>query len=500
MGGIIIIATADDKQCRPIKGLSPFVSPSVMTHFIFQEFQYILRTFDPKLQQIQKITRVSPNELKKNPEIKMTFKKLLLEICNFVDKVDDDNIPEDTMCCFPRNEACHEAQKKIVQRMKRQNINKWIERTCIDNESTRLQMNSTKAKLSTSRLLDSKGSKLPRVLAFFPCATFEFTYNDPKSKFFRSQLCMILNELPSKKIIEDFSPITVCAAPPGINAPPCQKPTARELDDLGWSKVIIGKHPERKLKLGMNGHTAIRTQYALRHRIAITVHGIMGSTVNNLAVEVGTDPKKSIWEAAMVVVILSRTRMGNGLYFIGEKNDVIDALWNALLREDHFKQYVTHVRGQLCGSKTSQGTFIIDACKNFPFRSKDIMLPCAQTICCYMLISTIDNNVEYVGWTNDLPARFNKHNSSSHASNSTNRDHLKPWMLYAYVSGFGSYHSARQFENAWQNEIERLQIRLRGMATPDDKLYSSRMFHTEEKLCVLKIGDEKQKLLHNNNS
>ena len=488
MGGIMIVATADDKQCKPIKGLPPFISPSVMTHFVFYELNTILRTLDSNLQQIQRITRMSPSTLTNDPTLRQKFKNLLLNTCNFVKEVDDDMIPEDSMYCFPRNEACFAAQDKIIKRMKRQYHRKTIERKAIDKESTRLQMNPVNAKTSTSKLLDKSGSKLPRTLTFYPYALFEFTYNDPKCKFFKSQLCMLLDEIPSLETIADFKPIQVYAAPPGINVPPSTKPTAEELLILGWTKVLIGKHPERKVKLRMNGHTAIRQQYALRHRIAVTVHGIMGSTVNNLAIEVGMNPKKAIWEAAMVVVLLSRTRTANGLYFIGEPYDVVDALWNALLREDQFKQYVSHVREKLCDPTKSNKCFTIDAAKNFPFRSKDIILPTANTICCYILISTVDNKTDYIGWTNDLSARFNKHNSSSYASEATDRDHLKPWMLFGYISGFSSKTAARQFESRWQRKIELLQVQLKGQSTPDDKLHIAESIETEEKLCSLKIG------------
>lgn len=496
-GGVLLVTTMDIKQLKPIKGLPPLLNPSMISSFRYHEFKVILRTFDKPLQRLQQISRMPASYLRSSPEIKDEIKHLLVEAkCNFIKNIDDPKIPQDAVYCFPRNETCARVEKQVLRKLTQKFGKMVVCSKSIDMEETRLQVIPVAASKTTSRALDAHNIKLPSKLYFFPFAVYEFTHNCPNHRFFTSQLCMILKKLPTQEDLNNWIDIEVYVAPPGTNIPPCDKPTERKLFGAGWSKIKVGKHPERKYKLGYNGLVGMRCQYALRHHISLTIHAIMGSTVHKLVVEIGTRHKISLWEAAQVVVLLSRTRFGKDIFFIGELEDVADAIWNALLKKDQFTDYIGYIVKQLTArsSDEEKSSFAIDVCKMHPFRSKDIQLPRVGENCCYILVSSKDNECSYVGWTNDLSARLNKHNSASYASEATFREHLKPWCLFAYVIGFDSKSTAMKFETRWQGSQKILQGRTGKSLSYEDKLglvydlANDHLRSTGEKLKLMKIG------------
>ena len=497
-GGVILITTMDIKQLKPVRGLPPLLSPSMISCFRYHEFKVILRTFDKALQRLQEISRMSASFLRDNEQMKDEIKNLLCDAkCNFVKSINDPSIPSDAIYTFPRNETCSKVEKQVLARMVEQFGSNVSSSISIDTEETRLQVAAVPASVSTVRALDAHSIKLPSKLLFFPFALYQFTYNDSNHGFFTSQLCMILQTIPTQEDLNEWRDIDVYAAAPGIDIPPCDEPTEEQLLTAGWTKVSIGKHPDRKYKLGYNGLVGMRTQYALRHHISLTIHAIMGATVHKLVVEIGTQRKMSLWEAAQVVVILSRTRFGRDIFFVGQLDDVVEAIWNALLKKDQFTDYIGHIVQKLTTNATSSeeqsSCFTINACDMHPFRSKDIALPRAGDICCYILVSSKDNECTYIGWTTDLQARLNKHNSTIRAAEATYREDLKPWCLYAYVVGFDSKTTAMRFETLWQGAVSWGQHRWHEQSYVDKvglvhELAKQHKHATGERLGLITIG------------
>lgn len=162
-----------------------------------------------------------------------------------------------------------------------------------------------------------------------------------------------------------------------------------------------------------------------------------------------------LWEAAQVIVLLSRTRFPQDIWFIGPWEVTIQVLWNALLCTDQFSLYVSHLLDTLCQDITSSPrVFIIDQVHWHPFRPCDMELPRPNEYCCYILASRRQTNVTYVGYTSNMRRRYDEHNSKAGGSASTRRLNLKPWGLLAYVVGFYSKHDAMVFEAKWKIQIE----------------------------------------------
>jgi hypothetical protein len=69
-----------------------------------------------------------------------------------------------------------------------------------------------------------------------------------------------------------------------------------------------------------------RLQYGFHHRIAATIHAVMGSEFNRLITLVSrTDSRYHLWEKEQAVVLLSRTFTARDPIFVEDKVDTINA-------------------------------------------------------------------------------------------------------------------------------------------------------------------------------
>jgi hypothetical protein len=468
-GGVLTIATMDVRQLKPIRGLPPILCPAMLCSFVFHRYYVSLRTLDPALQKIQEITRMSSTELKKDG-VREDFCKLLQDNCNFVDSMNDTHIPETAVYCFGRHAPCRRAEAKVLRKVKAKYSNRLATRRSIDWEETKLQSSPVMASTATSLTLDRRMKNL-RELILFPYGIYELTYNDPKGKFFQSQLCILLDAVPAQDDLDSWKEIEVYRAPHGVDEIPALPISQEELLQLGWVKVKLGRAPEQRQNLGNHGLNAWREQYGLKYRIALTIHSVMGSTVPVMVTQVGTGKEESLWEAAQVVVLLSRTRFAKDIYFIGNADEVGGVLFEALLRGDQYGEYVAYLLDTLCNGATSEDGFTIDQTREVnPFRPKDSSLPFANEHCCYFLVSLADTSATYIGRSSNLRKRLNAHNSERGGSSFTDRQHLKPWGLLGYVVGFDSGHQMNRFESSWQLLVDSKQHRAHGSLSATAKM------------------------------
>ena len=90
-----------------------------------------------------------------------------------------------------------------------------------------------------------------------------------------------------------------------------------------------------------------------------------------------------------------------------------------------------------------------------PFRPIDIQLPDDGTGVVYIIISCQYPDISYIGQTINLSRRIDQHNSRC-GSYQTSSVELQPWLLLAYVAGFGNSVSKRKaFESQWKQARER---------------------------------------------
>jgi predicted GIY-YIG superfamily endonuclease len=187
----------------------------------------------------------------------------------------------------------------------------------------------------------------------------------------------------------------------------------------------------------------------LRHHVATTVHSAIGHTMTSIATELTA--VAGVWERAMVVVLISRVCFAKDLIFVGSKDENVEALLNGLRIRCQYDDYMNHIVNVLSGTAVPGGLGPIEL-TNHPCRPRDITLPSDRSGFVYLLVSVKDGATLYVGMTQNLPLRLNQHNSG-YGSRGTMSTSLRPWALYAYVTGFAGQRSLMaRFESAWQGQ------------------------------------------------
>ena len=176
-----------------------------------------------------------------------------------------------------------------------------------------------------SNALDYK-LKEPISLLFFKGAVYQFTYNE-KKKFTQSQLGLIV-DFPSQNDLDYCKAISILVAPPGMKVLEydIEKPHEEYISE-GWSPQYVGIAPERPQNVNMNMRGE-RRQYGLKHHLTSTVHASMGDTLNSLVTEISNQNDDfRLWDKAQAIVLLSRTRIGSDIIFVGDKTQTINALY-----------------------------------------------------------------------------------------------------------------------------------------------------------------------------
>jgi predicted GIY-YIG superfamily endonuclease len=473
MGGILVISTMDLLQLKPVDGLPPIFSPSMICSFKYILYEMPLRTTDPDLKRIQQITRMTKKQLTENGSIKNEFYEKLKARCNFVSDIEHAPDGNDVVYCFARHEPCKTAEKKVIKKKinsLKLNCVPFLIKKATDWEETRTQINPTRARESTSKRLDIL-SRPSRELLFAPLMPYEVTYNDSKGgQFFHGQLCVLPESIPDQEHIDAWKDIEVLLAPVGCDSVPTQTLSDDLLLKNGWKRVRVAKEPTRKYNLGNNGLVGQREQYGLRHRICVTIHAIMGSTVSKLVTEVGTKEYNNIWEAAMVIVLLSRTRKPEDITFIGAEKETLNGLWHALLVGGRYIEIARMILDSLTDKKINQNHYYLDR-NDLIFRQYITVFPPKGNTVVYMLVSLKDCTTIYTGCTSHLRRRLNEHNSASGGSKGTGGVHrtLNPWAVIAFVKGFRDKYDAMSFEGRWKTMVSNYEKLSVGTFSAEDR-------------------------------
>ena len=441
MGGIFVFCTMDHLQLLPFHGTPVLLSMYVITDFTFIRLVESVRAAkDAALRAIIQYTRLT--YWTKNDE--HNFAKLLENNCLFVKTFDDPLIPNDAVFVFGRKEPCRAAEAILMERMKRLYPNEYQLINCHDEEST-TGGNWHDASEGTRLRLD-RNIKQRRQLVLYPRARFEFTHV-VKNKFNQGQLALLL-DVPPDEIINNQRALEVYKAPSGVkHFPPDSNCTSEQLITNGWIKVKITFETTSTEQVGRRLQ-ARRTQYGIKPRVSSTIHACMGSTLPAIVTAVvavtGMPYDFSLWEAAMVVVLLSRTRYANQIIFVGDKKETVAHLIKILTSKQHrFVRYITQLLEKLCGERTD----IQILQQPTAFRPKDTIVTSVPGV--YLIVSTKHPKISYIGETKSLNERLQKHNSGQ-GPNATSHFGLLPFAMFAYVVGFQNKGERLYFESLWK--------------------------------------------------
>ena len=458
MGGVLVFATLDECQLRPVDGRPPLLSPHILTSFEFCGLDYSVRAArDPDLRRIIDITRM-PKRLR-TAAVRREFKRLVATKCTFVDNWDDPRLTMDILRMFAKHRARADAERRLLARMKVQYRGNILCVRSVDFESS-TESNWVEARSATTRLISRK-VKEPSRLYFYPHAVFQVTFTRD-GQFSQSQLA-VLAEMPSAEDICEFRPVLVYVAPEGMKAIPSGLSTESDFLNLGFQKRQIGTAPERSTYVGL-GILGKRRQYGLRHRLAATIHAGMGQDLPALVTCVTGDSMYHLFQREQVVVLLSRTHFAKDIIFVGDCNKTAEALADMLDKDGPYSEYMEYLVRKLVHHSSERGPSV-DLTTRHPYCAMNIEVPNDNSGFSYLLASVAkgaEGRVTYIGQTDNLVVRLKSHKLSAGPS-ATADPGLKPWAVLAYVSGFeGAGKPERMyFERLWQAARDRMNVKRR---------------------------------------
>ena len=440
LGGILCFATVDILQLLPFRGTPLLLSMNMLTDFRFLELNESVRAAnDQNLRRLCQLTRTS----QWTDQLENEFKNLVSQHCSFVESFDGSSIPQDAVFVFGRKAPCRKIEETILGKLQRESQGSVIFSQSCDEESTTAS-DWKSAGIAVSNKLSQK-TKWQRNLSLFNKGRYEFIYNS-KGRFQQGQLALLL-EVDRNAIVEKRS-IAVYAAPPGCRSfPPLDDCTSSYLEQNNWTKIQVPQStsPNQEVAKGVIGR---RTQYGIRLRVASTIHSSMGSTLPALVTCITTSPSDpelnyTLWQAAQVVVLLSRTKACKDIYFVGNRNVVPNELLRVLKVPDPFLPHIRDLVSKLCDQNGE--TPILPS--GLTYRPCDIVLP--ETSAVYALVSTNACEYYYIGETKDIRNRLQQHNTGN-GTKYTNNPSLRPWAMLGYVYGFDNRPERQSFEQIWK--------------------------------------------------
>jgi len=449
-GGMLVFASMDALQLRPVDGRPPLLSPQMTTCFDFLPLDHSVRAAQcPALQRLVQICRLSRLEL--TEDIHREFVQLITGSCTFVADWDDPRLRPHMLRMFATHNARREAEARLMAAVRRRYGTQLVEITSTDREAS-VEGNWVEASSATSSVL-TKLVKEPRELYFYPGAIYEITYNRP-GHHAQSQLA-VLAEVPTLSQARSFEPVRLYVAPEGMKAIPTDLKTEDDFLRAGFKIDTVGQAPSHIKYIGL-GFQAKREQYGLRPRIAATIHAGMGQDLPSVITKVDGSEKYKLFQREQVVVLLSRTHFAKDIYFVGKPDDTARCLWEALNERSTYDAYLDYLMKQLTNkATTNEYRNAINLPSFHPCRPIDCGMPQDSSGYVYILASVRKNyigKVTYIGETTNLVTRYHKHLNGT-ATEQTADPAMRPWVLLAYISGFeGCSKSGRAyFEALWQS-------------------------------------------------
>jgi len=159
-----------------------------------------------------------------------------------------------------------------------------------------------------------------------------------------------------------------------------------------------------------------------------------------------------------VVVLLSRTRRGEQTIFWcpnpqggTDKEaaiEMVEAFFETLIRTSPFRNHLMQIINSYCANARASEPNIINQSTS-TYRMKYIYLPTDMSGHVYIIVSTVNLPVFYIGSTRNIVMRLERHNQGSGGQQSSN-PRYRPSGLLAFISGFGgSKEKYTDFEQAW---------------------------------------------------
>ena len=354
------------------------LSPHMLACFKFRGLKCSVRAAKfPLYQKIQDISRMDVSSLLCNYEDNANellincFRELILKQVTFVPSWKD--VPNHAYRVFPRKAPGRAAENDIIAQMAVLGQERFVESISIDEQLPDASHGKwVAAQPYTIKSLDHH-LKEPNKLCFYKFGLYQCTYNK-HGTFSQSQLAVVV-DVPTKEQVSQFADIEILLAPVGLKYLDFEIQSEQQLLERGWTKAKIGAAPSRAISL-RHGIKGRRRQYALKHRIAGTIHSTIGSTLSLVATQISLkDPMHQLWEKGQVVVLLSRTRDPSCLIFVTtDPKDTVDALVAMILKETQYDNYMEHLLEVFITQHAFDKNIALQMAY-LPFRPCDVAIP-----------------------------------------------------------------------------------------------------------------------------
>ena len=443
-GGVLIIGTMDHTQLLPVSGRPLLLSSLIITCFVMVNLKTSVRCVDDdNFQRLQELLRM--NYLKYTPQDYVELRHLLSTVPTFVSDWNSPEIGSNTYRLYGKKKPAIQATKDYINSIRRNiEASNLLEKRAVDVEKMR---NSHRdwipAQPVTSEKLSRK-VKEPETLLFFKYAIYEFTHN-LDGHYSQSQMA-ILYDLPDAEALQSNRKIEVLAAPPGLHDFEVNPALSKEdYIQKGFYAVKVGIAPMRTQKIN-NHMQAQRKQYALKHRVTATIHAAMGDTLSKVAMQI-VGGNFELWDKGQVVVGLSRTRLGQDIIFVGNKEETINLIIRLCQTHNQWTDYMENILDLVTLGEESHTEMTTPSLttESYPFRICDIPLPQCRSGFVYFIISVKTRNFTYIGECKCIVNRLRQHNSG-YGSSSTTPPHNRPYAILGYIAGFnGTDKSFRKY-------------------------------------------------------
>ena len=451
MGGVLVLTTLDHLQLQPIRARPALLSTLVITSFRMIKMEHSVRArSDLPLQRVICISRHDVITSEDSAE----FRYIIIHHCRHVTNWQDPAITPDMIRVLGTRQGVINTEKayyKDVEQKKFEIVTRSAETIQAVLSS---HGNWKTAEESIVQRLDKEINEV-QMLRLHKYLIVEFTYN--KSNCWSHAQIGIIMKLPSQDTLNNWKPIHVMLAPPGVRELPGGECSRSNLRKNGWKEVHVGTAPEIEHRMSSN-ITAKRKQYGIRPRLAMTIHKAMGGDFGKIVTQVGQcNDGYRLWSKEQVIVLLSRTHQACDIMFVGESPEhTADVLVEMLFKVSPYTAYMNHVVEQMTNSDTIHIP-VIHPLQYLPYNVRHTIIPTETNGFVYLLMSLQDYSTTYIGQTKNLVIRLNQHNSGigSHVSANVN---LRPWHCIAFVTGFvdNTQQERMSFELAWQNCRNRL--------------------------------------------
>ena len=176
-GGIVVVATMDPCQLKPIKGDPIMLSPLMITAFNFHCLEHLVWAGrDRALHRLQEIARMAPSSY--TPSVLAEFGDIIRESCTFVASWESPVINNNNLRVFGTNEAVCDAKDTLLAKLRNQNTMMLVSVARDEELSRTSHSNWVIASDAMSKGLNRVAKEACRV-HFFSWAVYEMTHNDP---------------------------------------------------------------------------------------------------------------------------------------------------------------------------------------------------------------------------------------------------------------------------------------------------------------------------------